>query len=189
MKSSILAAFVLLAACSTGAPGNPSPVPPTLSPTPTPTFAPTALGTPSATPSPSPASSAGYSCDPDMGYGCDHTPAPTGAATGATVNASPDGSFLVGPSGMTLYYRDSDSPDHSSCMNADCSGAWPALSVTGGGSPTAGEGVTGTLTTFDRGNGIMQVQYNGMPLYSFVGDSAPGDTTGTSVSGWHLAAP
>jgi predicted lipoprotein with Yx(FWY)xxD motif len=190
MKRTFLAVFLLLAGCSAGSPpASPSPAP-TTAPTaaPTPTFAPTALGTPSATPAPTPGTTAGYSCDPDMGYGCD-TPAPTAAATGDTVNVSPDGSYLAGPSGMTLYAFDSDSPDHSACTNPDCTGAWPALAVAAGTSPTAGNGVTGTVTTFDRGNGIMQVEYNGKPLYNFIGDSAPGDTNGTSVHGWHLATP
>jgi predicted lipoprotein with Yx(FWY)xxD motif len=124
-----------------------------------------------------------------MGYGC-NTPGPSGAATGDTVSASADGAYLVGPDGMTLYTFDLDSPGQSACTSADCSGAWPALTVSGGASPTAGDGVTGTLTTFDRGNGIMQVQYNDKPLYGFIGDSAPGDTTGDGVNGkWHLAKP
>jgi predicted lipoprotein with Yx(FWY)xxD motif len=124
-----------------------------------------------------------------MGYGC-NTPAPTVAATGDTVNVSPDGAYLVGPAGMTLYVFDNDSPGQSACTSADCSGAWPALTVAGGAAPTAGDGVTGTLTTFDRGAGVMQVQYNDKPLYYFVGDSAPGDTSGDGVNGkWHLATP
>jgi predicted lipoprotein with Yx(FWY)xxD motif len=125
-----------------------------------------------------------------MTYGCDESPAPTGAATGDTVNASPDGSYLVGPTGMTLYTFDNDSPDHSACTNPDCSGAWPALTAADSATPTSGDGVSGTLATFDRGNGIMQVEYNGKPLYYFIGDSAPGDTSGDGVNGvWHLAKP
>lgn len=189
MRSSLLAMFLLLAGCSAGSPASPSPaatVPPTAALTAAPTLASTA--SPAPTTVPTPGSTAGYSCDPDMGYGCD-TPGPTGAATGETVNLSSDGAYLVGPSGMTLYVFDSDSPNHSACTNPGCSGAWPALTPSGGAPPTAADGVTGTLTTFDRGDGIMQVQYNDSPLYNFVGDSAPDDTTGTSVSGWHLAAP
>ncbi len=189
MKRSFLVVFLLVTGCSTGAPASPSPGPTTATTAgPSFTYAPTPQRTPSATPAPTPGSTAGYSCDPDMGYGC-VTPGPTGAATGKTVNASADGSYLVGPSGMTLYTFDSDSRDQSACTNPDCSGAWPALTVAGGTTPTAGDGVTGTLTTFDRGNGIMQVEYNGKPLYNFVGDSAPGDTSGTTVQGWHLATP
>jgi predicted lipoprotein with Yx(FWY)xxD motif len=90
---------------------------------------------------------------------------------------------------MTLYASDSDSAGHSACTSSDCSGSWPALTVDAGAAPTAGAGVTGTLSTFDRGGGVMQVQYNDKPLYNFIGDSAPGDTTGTSITGWHVAKP
>src|SRR4051812_11532805 len=124
MKLSFAAVFLLLAACSAGSPASPSPAA-TPAPTLAPTFsyAPTPQRTPSGTAAPTPGTTAGYSCDPDMAYGCDGSPAPTGAATGETVNASADGTYLVGPTGMTLYVFDNDSADHSACTSPDCSGA------------------------------------------------------------------
>ncbi|MEO8625116.1 MAG: hypothetical protein ABI452_00300, partial [Candidatus Limnocylindrales bacterium] len=150
---------------------------------------------PTATPAPTAtvASTAGYSCDPDMTYGCDASPSPgTGspAPAGDTVSVSATDAYLVGPTGMTLYVFDHDSANISACTSSDCAGAWPALTVDAGASPSAGDGATGTLTTFDRGGGIMQVQYNDRPLYYFIGDAAPGDTSGDGTNGvWHLATP
>jgi predicted lipoprotein with Yx(FWY)xxD motif len=50
--------------------------------------------------------------------------------------------------------------------------------------PQAGEGVDpAKLGTIKRKDGKLQVTYNGMPLYLWVNDKAPGDTTGQNVNG------
>ena len=50
--------------------------------------------------------------------------------------------------------------------------------------------MTGTLTTFARPDGTMQVAYNGIPLYYFAKDTKAGDTTGQGVGGkWFVASP
>ena len=107
----------------------------------------------------------------------------TGAAStsGATVLLASSG-VLTDASGMTLYTFDSDTAGAttSACTGA-CAQAWPALTATGG--PTAGPGVTGTLTTISGG----QVSWNGHPLYRWMGDKKPGDATGDGVNGFHVA--
>ena len=55
----------------------------------------------------------------------------------------------------------------------------PPLTVTG--TPTAGPGVTGTLTTLERADGTTQVVIDGHPLYTFAADSKRGDTSGREV--------
>ena len=41
-----------------------------------------------------------------------------------------------------------------------------------------------------RDDGREQVTYNGLPLYYFANDKAPGDTKGQGVGGvWFVAAP
>jgi predicted lipoprotein with Yx(FWY)xxD motif len=50
------------------------------------------------------------------------------------------------------------------------------------GRPTAGPGVTGKLGTIDRSGGETQVRYDRHPLYTYVGDSAPGQTKGNNIT-------
>ena len=75
------------------------------------------------------------------------------------------------------------------CTGA-CATNWPPLFVTGGAAPTVASGVTGTVATFARADGMgTQVTYNGKPLYYWKNDKAPGDTTGQGVGGFTVATP
>jgi predicted lipoprotein with Yx(FWY)xxD motif len=100
------------------------------------------------------------------------------------------GKFLAGPDGKTLYlYSPDTEANKSTCVDA-CAANWPPLTATGGTAPAAGPGVTGTLATFARPDGSMQVSYNGKPLYYFIKDAKPGDTNGEGVAGkWTVAKP
>ncbi len=50
--------------------------------------------------------------------------------------------------------------------------------------------MTGTLATFARPDGKMQVAINGHPLYYFAADAKAGDTTGQGVGGkWFVGTP
>lgn len=97
------------------------------------------------------------------------------------------GNILTNAQGFTLYVYSKDSNGTSACTGA-CAGIWPPL--TASGTPTAGSGVTGTLGTITRADGSTQVTYNGKPLYTYVKDTSPGDTTGQGVAGaWSVATP
>ena len=110
-------------------------------------------------------------------------------AGGATVTASSSSTFgmiLAGANGMTLYTYSGDSAGTSTCTGG-CATAWPPLTVPAGQQPTAGAGLTGTLTTLNRADGSTQVAYDGLPLYSWTGDAKPGDVTGDGVNGFSVA--
>jgi predicted lipoprotein with Yx(FWY)xxD motif len=115
------------------------------------------------------------------------------AAGGTTVMAETVGGQTIlaaGPNGMTVYTftKDTAGSGQSACSGA-CLTKWPALTVPAGSSPTAGNGVAGQLGTITRAdNGTMQVTYNGLPLYFYAGDNAPGDTNG-SYPNWNLVKP
>jgi predicted lipoprotein with Yx(FWY)xxD motif len=115
------------------------------------------------------------------------------AAAGSTVEATPVGSIgtvlVAGSNKMTVYIFTQDVKDSGkSACSGDCLKAWPALTVPAGGTPTGGTGVTGTLGTITRDDGTLQVTYNGLPLYFFANDKAPGDAAGV-YENWEAVKP
>ncbi len=120
------------------------------------------------------------------------TQAPS-AASGATVQATSVGTIgtvLVAANGMTVYTFTHDVANSGkSACSGGCLTTWPAVTVPAGATPTAGTGVTGTLGTITRAdNGALQVTYNGLPLYYFSGDTAPGDAHGVYTN-WNAVTP
>lgn len=116
------------------------------------------------------------------------------AAGMATVEAKPVGTIgtvlVAGSNGMTVYVFSKDVKDSgTSACTGGCLSTWPALTVPAGGTPTAGTGVTGKLGTITRAdNQALQVTYNGLPLYFFSGDTAPGDSKGVYTN-WSAVKP
>jgi len=96
--------------------------------------------------------------------------------------------ILTNAQGMTLYYRTSDVPPSTVCSGG-CASAWPPLVASGSGAPTSAASLSGKLTLVADANG-KQVEYNGHPLYTYSGDTGPGQTTGEGVAGvWHVCTP
>ena len=128
--------------------------------------------------------------------GASEAAASSGASTatsGATVEAKPVGSvgtvLVAGSNGMTVYTFAKDVKDSGkSACNTGCIDKWPALTVSAGTTPTAGSGVTGKLATITRDDGSTQVTYNGLPLYFFANDHAPGDANGVYTN-WAAVKP
>ena len=90
---------------------------------------------------------------------------------------------------MTVYIFTKDVKDSGkSACSGDCLATWPALTVAAGATPTGGTGVTGKLGTITRDDGTLQVTYNGLPLYYFKNDKAPGDANGI-YTGWEAVKP
>jgi predicted lipoprotein with Yx(FWY)xxD motif len=120
--------------------------------------------------------------------------APTPTPAAATIAVGTDaklGKFLVDAAGRSLYLFEADTSTASTCSGA-CAQTWPPLTT--GGAPQAGSGATQSkLGTTMRSDGSTQVTYNGHPLYSFAGDSKPGDLTGEGNTGfgagWDVVSP
>ena len=95
--------------------------------------------------------------------------------------------LVAGSNGMTVYtFANDTAGSGKSACSGGCLVTWPALTVPAGSAPTAGNGVTGQLGTIKRtDDGTTQVTYNGLPLYFYSGDNAPGDTNG-SYPNWNL---
>jgi predicted lipoprotein with Yx(FWY)xxD motif len=96
------------------------------------------------------------------------------------VAKSPLGRILVDSKGIALYDFPPDRGMTSVCYGA-CAALWPPLITHG--KPVAGRGLRATLLgTTKRKDGKLQVTYGGHPLYYFVTDRKPGQTTGQGVN-------
>jgi predicted lipoprotein with Yx(FWY)xxD motif len=107
-----------------------------------------------------------------------------------TASVGSKGTLIVASNGMTLYTFDKDTANSgtSACTGA-CIATWPALTVPTGSTPSAGSGAAGKIGTITRPDtGSLQVTYNGLPLYFFSGDRAPGDSNGV-YTGWAAVKP
>jgi predicted lipoprotein with Yx(FWY)xxD motif len=105
------------------------------------------------------------------------------AAGPPSVAQTAKGPALTDAKGMTLYTFDKDSAGKSAC-NGKCAENWPPLMSDAAAAPPAGYSVVA------RDDGQKQWAYKGKPLYGWVKDTKPGDTTGDGVNGsWHIAAP
>ncbi len=99
------------------------------------------------------------------------------------------GQILTGPNGMTLYTFANDTEGTSNCVDA-CAANWPPLTAAAGEELTAAGDVMGELGTIERADGSLQVTYNGAPLYYWINDVLPGDTTGHLFREvWFVAQP
>ena len=106
-----------------------------------------------------------------------------GAQTGGAkvaVARSPLGRILVDSKGITLYDFVKDKRSKSACYGA-CAALWPPLTTKR--KPVAGHGVRASLLgTTKRKDGKLEVTYNGHPLYYYVSDRKPGQTTGQGLN-------
>jgi predicted lipoprotein with Yx(FWY)xxD motif len=111
---------------------------------------------------------------------------PTAAGSSTALKTAKIGGATVvtNAKGFTLYWFVPDTATKSNC-NGSCAHFWPPVK----GPATAGAGVTGKLTTITRSDGSKQATYDGHPLYTYIGDTAPGQAKGNglNLSGgvWH----
>lgn len=97
------------------------------------------------------------------------------------------GSYLADDKGMTLYLFKKDSAGVSACSGG-CVEKWP-LFYQENVIPPAGVAAA-DFGAIKRDDGKMQTTYKGLPLYYYVGDTAPGDVNGQGLREvWYVVAP
>lgn len=101
------------------------------------------------------------------------------ASSGNTVKSAKIGgaTVLTNSKGFTLYWFVPDTSTTSKCYGK-CATFWPPVK----GAVQAGSGATGKFGTITRTDGSTQATWNGHPLYTFKGDSAPGKATGNNLN-------
>lgn len=89
---------------------------------------------------------------------------------------------MVDAKGMTLYTFDKDvAGTGKSACNGQCAAVWPPLAA------PAGVRLGGDFTVLTRDDGSQQIAHKGRPLYLYLPDQKPGDTTGDGSGGvWHV---
>jgi predicted lipoprotein with Yx(FWY)xxD motif len=99
----------------------------------------------------------------------------TATITGVTV--------LTNSKGFTLYSFAPDTATTSKC-NGACAQNWPPVN-----GPATAAGVKGTFGTIKRSDGSIQATFDGHPLYTFAGDTSPGQAKGNGLNAagglWH----
>src|SRR6201995_4896762 len=119
------------------------------------------------------------------GSGSTSTGSPVATTGGSSLKTATIGgaTVLTSSKGFTLYSFAPDTPAKSNC-NGTCAQNWPP--VTG---PVTAAGVTGTFGTIRRADGSIQAIFDGHPLYTFAGDTAPGQNKGNGLNAagglWH----
>jgi len=105
--------------------------------------------------------------------------APAATSTGAGLKTTViDGTtVLTNAKGFTLYSFAPDTPTASKCYGS-CAAYWPPVT----GTAPASSGLPGTVGTITRTGGARQLTYNGHPLYTYIGDSAPGQANGNNLN-------
>ena len=90
---------------------------------------------------------------------------------------------LTNAGGFAVYSFGPDTSTMSNC-NGTCAQNWPPVK-----GPASASGVKGTFGTIKRSNGSTQATFDGHPLYTFVGDTAPGEAKGNGLNAdgglWH----
>jgi len=105
--------------------------------------------------------------------------APSPAVAGTSLKTTTIGgtTVLTNAKGFTLYSFAPDTPASSKCYGS-CAVYWPPVT----GTTAAGQGLPGKVTTITRTDGSHQLTYNGHPLYTYIGDSAPGQANGNNLN-------
>jgi len=133
-----------------------------------------------------------------VGCSSSGTPSSGGSSGGSSGHAAPaagsvktakigGATVLANSKGFTLYSFALDTSAKSNC-NGTCAQNWPPVT----GSVSAA-GVKGTFGTVKRSDGSIQATFDGHPLYTFAGDTSPGQAKGNGLNAfggvWHEDTP
>jgi predicted lipoprotein with Yx(FWY)xxD motif len=106
-------------------------------------------------------------------------PAPAATSTGTGLKTTVIGGMtvLTNARGFTLYSFAPDTPTASKCYGS-CAAYWPPVTGTAPASPS----LPGRIGTITRTGGSRQLTYNGHPLYTYIGDTGPGQAKGNNLN-------
>lgn len=104
---------------------------------------------------------------------------------------APIGEYLTNGQGRPFYIFTADKGGKSACTG-NCAKAWPPVLTSGVLMPESNAVKAPLLGTVARGH-ERQVTYNGMPLYYFIRDKAPGALHGEGINhfggSWYVVSP
>jgi predicted lipoprotein with Yx(FWY)xxD motif len=103
--------------------------------------------------------------------------AATGAGAALKTTVIGGTTILTNGKGFTLYSFVPDTSTASKCYGT-CAAYWPPVT----GTAAAGAHLPGKTTTIMRTDGSHQLTYNGHPLYTYIGDSSPGQDFGNNIN-------
>jgi predicted lipoprotein with Yx(FWY)xxD motif len=112
--------------------------------------------------------------------GATHSSTHQSSTAAVSIATTKPGKILVDGQGRTMYAFAADSKGKSNC-NSSCLVYWPAVKA-GSTPPKAAAGVTATFGVLHRSDGTDQLTVNGWPMYTYVADKKPGQTTGQGVN-------
>jgi predicted lipoprotein with Yx(FWY)xxD motif len=103
------------------------------------------------------------------------------------------GTVLVNSKGRTLYMFVRDKRKKVTCVGS-CAAAWPPVKLAKGSKPVAAGKAKAALLGSDKDPaGGRVVTYNKWPLYTYVGDTAPGQAKGQALNLngglWYVLSP
>jgi predicted lipoprotein with Yx(FWY)xxD motif len=105
------------------------------------------------------------------------SPSAATTSTGLKTTTIGGTTVLTNAKGFTLYSFAPDTPATSKCYGS-CAAYWPPVTGTAAAIP----GVPGRVGTIKRTDGSEQLTYNGHPLYTYIGDAAPGQARGNNLN-------
>jgi predicted lipoprotein with Yx(FWY)xxD motif len=121
-----------------------------------------------------------------IGIGANSAPTTGRAGPGYMVQSATIkglGPVLVDGYGLTLYLFVPDHQSGRSTCEGYCAAEWPPATLPlGVTTPVIGPSVNRALVGTTRRGNVVQVTYNGWPLYRWIGDTSAGEATGQGIT-------